>query len=274
LLQELYMNRLNGSSVGVNNKWDRYLKCLPNKEDQFDATCDFWNEADLLELQMPYLSRKALETKHRIESIAQAHHVPTEELQFATWLARSRMFTRITTIPNEKNRNIMNSNDNICSMELNEANNNEIRVHRTVLIPYMDMINHSCEGNAAILIFEGHSDEESMYCLQATQDIENDNELLIMYGTGFETTVELFMKYGFFTEPPTMTEFHPNDYEFLDFNQLVPMWTTTYEQDIALLSAIPIENKTTSNRRKAISLRAYLKKLQYSKNENNTMGFI
>ena len=130
----------------------------------------------------------------------------------------------------------------------------------------MDMVNHSYEGNTIISILEGRTDEESMYCLQATQEINVGDEILITYGTGFETTIELFMKYGFFNYISSSATYDTNDCMYLDFSQLEPLWTTTIEQDLEILSKMSNntgDNNPTSNKQKAITLRLYLKKLQH-----------
>lgn len=261
-----------GTATSIDNRWHRYLQSLPTIDHHFDATCDFWNESDSNELQIPSLVRESLEKKKHIDSVANTNHVNPNELHFATWLARSRMFTRITTKMPNKNDDVVKTNMDNDETNNSSLNDEEVFFHRTVLIPYMDMINHSYEGNSIISILEGRSDEESMYCLQATQEINVGDEILITYGTGFETTLELFMKYGFFDLSSSAT-YDTNDFMYLDFSQLEPLWTTTIEQDIEILSKMintGDNNATTSNKQKAIALRLYLKKLQHWKNTQST----
>lgn len=250
------------SDFGLHNKWYRYLQCLPTRDDHFDATCDFWTESDLTELQIPSLIHESIEKNNHIHSVAITNNVNPDELHFATWLVRSRIFTRITSMSN-RNGGVKAS---MHTDEDHSSNNNEQDfLHQNVLIPYLDMINHSFEGNAAISIIEGYTDEESMYCLQAAQDIREGDEILITYGTGTETTLELFMKYGFLSSSSSSEEFNENDCIHLDFSLLNPKWTTTIQQDLELLSTVTVDEASV-NMRKAIILRAYLKNLQHWKN--------
>jgi hypothetical protein len=66
----------------------------------------------------------------------------------------------------------------------------------------VDFLNHGGTGassttNAALEVVETKSYDESFYALVATEPIRKGQEIRICYGTGKETSLEIFVKYGF-----------------------------------------------------------------------------
>jgi hypothetical protein len=72
-------------------------------------------------------------------------------------------------------------------------NGTEGMLQRTVLIPYMDFLNHDSQTfNAALQVIEIKAYDKSFYALVATRHISKGVELLIRYGVGDESSLELY----------------------------------------------------------------------------------
>lgn len=165
--------------------WKPYVDCLPRMLDQssFDGTPDFWTRQTLDQCPIPRLREQSLDRLRRIqaESSSQKGRHATKVLQWAMWILRSRGFTSLKQT----------------SGKLRE---------RTILTPLIDMINHDGHNpNASIEVIETNVDEESFVALLATRPIANTEQITLRYGTGFETSLELLDKYGFWTDS------NPND---------------------------------------------------------------
>ena len=107
-------------------------------------------------------------------------------------------------------------------------------VSKTVLIPYIDMINH-CNpesANAEMQVLETKVEDESFYALQATRFIRKGTEITIAYGTGKESTADLLAGYGFIPSKNT------NDAKFMSEQLSEHSWSTTLEEDQAALLAL------------------------------------
>ena len=214
----------------ANPHWRPYSDCLPTRATNFAATPDFWDEDTIRQLEVPKLVQHTL-------AIQRATTTTTTEsllsLPFATWLLRSRAFGTYTLIQNGPKQQ------------------QRIRT-RTVLIPFLDFLNHSATAtsNARIEVVESkQDDEESFYALIATQNIAAGDPVTITYGTGHETTLDLFTKYGFWTED------NPND-TLLNLEN-VP-WSSTLEEDEQQLAVGPPSGEI----RDMLRLRIHLKRLQ------------
>jgi hypothetical protein len=196
-----------------------YMDYLPKLRDsQFDATPDFWEESVIQQLQIPRIVQKALERKR------ETAHLP--HLQWATWIVGSRGFSTFKVNPHG-------------SLE-----------RKTVLIPYLDMLNHGLSPNASIEVVEcPGSYQDSFYALQALQSILKGEQITINYGIR-ETSLDLLAKYGFWIPD------NPAD-DYIDWDAVDPQWTSTLEQDKATL-----ETTTDATLRKVLLLRIYLKQLR------------
>ena len=202
--------------------WQPYYECLPTMSSNFDATPDFWDTETIRQLEVPQLVEETLAIKRATES--------SLELQLATWLVRSRAFSTFKLLPN--------------------ADEKRIRT-RTVLIPFMDFLNHNAvTSNARIEKVEAKSDEESFFALVATERIPAGEQITITYGTGHETTLDLFTKYGFWTND------NAND---LSLNLDEVQWSSSMEEDEQLrLSSCPQEKEIGE----MLNLRIHLKRIQ------------
>jgi SET domain len=195
------------------------MNCLPKINDaQFDATPDFWEESVIQELQIPRLIETSLERKRET-----AHSL---DLQWATWIMCSRGFS---------------------TFKINQDGSLQ---RRTVLIPYLDMLNHDVSPNASIEVVEcPGSYQDSFYALQALKSISAGEQITIGYGIR-ETSLDLLSKYGFWIPD------NPAD-DFIDWNMVDPQWTTILEQDKAKL-----ETTTDVTLRQVLLLRIHLKQLR------------
>ena len=176
-----------------------------------------------------------MERKQNITEVAKISNVSPRELQWATWIVRSRGFT---------------------TMKLGTGQGVQ---SRTVLLPYIDMVNHNDEPNAEIQILEiPGAYDESFYALRAIRDISRGAEISVMYGTGMESSLDLFSTYGFWT--------HGTPDWNINWQLVDPEWTTSLKEDKNLLT---IDQALSDARRKAIEFRVYLKSVQLQSENNN-----
>ena len=162
--------------------WKPYVDCLP-KVDQasFDATPDFWSAKALTRFPVPRLREQSLDRMRRIRAESQKGKHCTNDLQWAMWILRSRGFTSL------------------------KPTGGTLR-ERTVLMPLIDMINHNGDDpSVSIEVIESDVYDESFVALQALRPIASSEQITLRYGTGFETSLELLDRYGFYTEA------NPND---------------------------------------------------------------
>lgn len=209
------------------SKWKPYLDCLPTRESHFSATADFWEDDAIEALQIPRLIQETLQRKRAIHGLTEHNpDITFNELQFTTWLVRSRAFSTFKATTDGREQTTLRS--------------------RSVFIPYIDFVNHSTKSNVEIQVIETASDDESFFALAATCRIAVGMEILLSYGTGRENTLDLFSKYGFYTKN------NPNDAN-LDFNSAV--WTTTLKEDE---NSAKLASSTMND---ALTLRAHLKQI-------------
>jgi hypothetical protein len=235
-----------------------YLDSLPKfSEDDpnFDATPEFWSDSEIRQLEVPVLVDDMLQRKQELHDLAnqqqqqqqQQPNLDANTMKHAAWIVRSRAFTTLKKAMN--------------------LDGTQGLLQRTVLIPYFDFLNHCdddvdsdnniIEGNAKMKVIETKEYDESFYALVAKQFIPKGQEIRIVYGTGQETTLDLFAKYGFL--PKGNTE---NDRQLLpDLDQVE--WSTTLEEDEAMLSqSSSSEEELSRTMRTILNLRTYLKRLQ------------
>jgi hypothetical protein len=218
-----------------------YLDCLPQYDDDdpnFDPTPDFWSPDEIRQLEVPSLVEEMLQRKQALQRLANDNENSTtmalEPLQHAAWLVRTRAFTTFKRA---------------ITLEGIEG-----LLQRTVLIPYLDFLNHNQSPNAELQVVETKAYDESFYALVATQRIPQGSQVCIRYGTGQETAIELFAKYGFFTIDE---DEHTEDGRLVDLIQDVE-WSTTLEQDVKELMELSANDAT---RRTILTIRTYLKRL-------------
>jgi hypothetical protein len=162
-----------------------YLECLPRLDDDDEATTpDRWSSEALERLPVPKLVQDSSRRGRLIDQAATEHGVPVRDLAWAVSMIRSRGFTG-----------------------LQAGKSGRAVRERTVLLPLVDMINHAPPdtANASIQVVAAESDETSMYALQATAAIAAGEAVVVTYGTGWETSLELLDTYGFWADV------NPND---------------------------------------------------------------
>ena len=203
-------NRNNNNNEKVGQSFLRaYFQSLPTRKQHFDATPDFWKDDDIDLLEFPPLVEKMKLRKQQIQELAKTEQLDLEELQFATWLVKSRGFTLLK--PTEK-----------------------AIISKTVLMPYLDMVNHATENpNAELQALETKVEDDSFYALQALRPISKGKEITISYGTGKDTSVELLSNYGFV---PAVNQ---NDAAMMKEQQYQDIvWNTSLKDDEQQLSEL------------------------------------
>lgn len=217
-----------------------YLDCLPQLGDStFDPTPDFWSEEEIRQLEIPRFVEEMIARKRDLERMAKEQQkekgdvqVTCQELQHAAWLVRTRAFTTL------KKAITLDGTEGL--------------LQRTVMIPFLDMINHDSQSqNAELQVVETKEYEESFYALTATKPITRGSQIQIGYGTGSDTSLELFGKYGFL---PTKNE--KNDLDRISELLKDVKWSTSLKEDQEEYDF------ATGTRKTILSIRIYFKELQ------------
>ena len=157
-------------------QWRPYLDSLPTIDFCFTPTPDFWSYDEIKLLEFPRLVREALNRKEQIRQLGEEEGVDCSKLQFATWLSKSRCFSIL------------------------KVREGRIKT-KSVLIPFLDMINHSSDHpNAALQLVEAKAENESFYAIVTTRPIPAGTEVTISYGTNSDSSVEHLMNYGLLEE--------------------------------------------------------------------------
>lgn len=229
--------------------WKPYMDILPSSRQEIDPTPDFWNKKEIQQLELPLFVQRVLEKKQNIEMIAATDPdtLDIDELQLATWLVNSRA---VTLLDNTDNDEIDDEMINDCLGRDDDADealdeddydydddNDSVLSTTCVLIPLVDMINHSSEDfNTDLSVMgnsgdgEDDSDEEQLYyAVVANQDISKGEELLISYGSQEDTSCDLLLHYGFVPDQS------PYDVDFLAWSgaaeEMPKCWSTTLQED-------------------------------------------
>jgi hypothetical protein len=236
------------ASSDISRSWAPYLDCLPTRYDAnanggggegglrlFDPTPDFFTPEEIRLLEFPRLVHAAEKRKEEIQRVSQSlpSSISREDLQFAVWLVKSRSFS---------------------ILKVRQAQDDEKKiVTKSVMIPFLDMINHSCDNNpnAELQVIESSKaaaddDDESFYALQATRHIASNKEITIAYGTGKDSSVDLFLNYGFVPNVNKYdAEFLQNSKEDDDCFTTAEQWSTTIKEDekqLATAAEGPLRN--------------------------------
>jgi hypothetical protein len=255
-------NNADADAENNNEKYKAFLDCLPMTPDDpnFDGTPDFWSEDDIRRLEIPGVIDKMLSRKKGITGFADrlsenraaaaadgndgenndgddtdlASSSALATIQQCCWLVQSRAFTTY--------KKAMSIDGTVGLLS------------RVVLIPFIDMINHASRklANAEMQVVETKEYDESFYALVATQPIQKGTELKICYGTGEETALEIFSKYGFWPEVEDPGKEKAALQELLEEVQ----WSTTLEEDQAMLAT---EEGSREPMRSILSIRIYAK---------------
>jgi len=256
-----FWEKFSRSGSDNNIKYKAFLDCLPKSQNDsnFDGTPDFWAEDDIRQLEIPNIVDKML---HRKTTIAGLSNRSLEDevksdhggdaadsddntniaslvqatIQQCCWIVQSRAFTTY--------KKAMSIDGTVGLLS------------RVVLIPFIDMINHASRNraNAEMQVLETKEYDESFYALVATQPIRKGTEIKICYGTGKETALEIFCKYGFL---PVVED---REKEKVALQKLLGgvQWSTTLEEDKAMLAT---EEGRMEPLRTILSIRVYAKSL-------------
>lgn len=90
-----------------------------------------------------------------------------------------------------------------------------------VLLPVIDMFNHSVTPNVGVFPYLDKLDNRSFLVVRALRDIEADEELVVSYGN--LSNIHMTQKYGFTLDGPTQYERNvlQANYPFGDYEQIV-----------------------------------------------------
>ena len=224
--------------------WAFYLDTLPQSPGS-DATPDFMDSSEIDLLEFPRVVERAKERKQQIQELATANNIPVDDLQYATWIVSSRAFP------------ISLSSDDITAATFDERGQVIAKADRKwirVLVPYIDLANHNSDPNAKLTLIDPQKDD-AWFALEALRPISQGKEICIAYGSGVDSTAELFLNYGFV---PTENKI---DALMLkkggdDAIASIDGWSTTLEEDRAMLE---MTSEDDVNLRKILSFRIKLK---------------
>ncbi|KAG7349126.1 SET methyltransferase domain containing protein [Nitzschia inconspicua] len=126
-----------------------------------------------------------------------------------------------------------------------------------VLVPLMDMINHSSKDFNTMLSVMGNSEDENQiddkddngseeqlfYTVVASRDIVEGEELLISYGSQEDSSLELLLHYGF------VPEHNPYDADFIAWSgavdEMPSCWSTSLQDDEGRLKQLILSNSNS-----------------------------
>jgi len=235
--------------------WKAYLDTLPTPS-SFDATPDFFTDDEIEALEFP---RIVTEVSNHLNEMAEvcassfeddngSDSIEFEDLQFSTWLVSSRS----VKISMEDNSSSDEDAAALPDGVLAPSSTKAIRV----LIPYLDMINHSSDdANVELHLIDPEKDE-AWFTMRATRNIREGKEMTLSYGSGVETSVGLLRQYGFVPEENKYDKFMLKK-GGEDCIESLEGWSTTLEEDEAALLK---DSGLTANMRKVLQLRCQLKR--------------
>jgi hypothetical protein len=169
-----------------------------------------------------------------------------EELQYATWVVSSRAIQlslgEDSSEPqvDDEGRPVLKNVKNSKTLGL--------------LIPFIDLANHASNKPNACLHLIDPDKDDAWFALKATHKIAAGKELLISYGSGIESSVELLGNYGFVPEENKVDSFMLNR----GGDDTEVQWTTTLEEDELMLKEVPDGTRLQT----ILQFRARLKRAQ------------
>jgi hypothetical protein len=209
--------------------WSPYLETLPRQgSEQFDPTPDFLVDDDLALLEFPRLIQRANERKEQVAAVSVDREISVEELRFATWLVSSRAFQLSLSSPVAENDEMPHYDER--GQVIDKAQKKTIRV----MVPFIDMANHSSDQPNCKLTLIDPEKDDAWFALEATRPIVAGKELVICYGSGVDSSVELLLDYGFV---PTSNRIDSIMLEKGGNDAITSLdgWTTTLLEDKAML---------------------------------------
>jgi hypothetical protein len=202
--------------------WAPYLDTLPRQgSPEFEPTPDFFDDEEIQLLEFPRLVSQAKERKQHVAQVAGETGIDAAKLQYATWLAASRSFEICLAPDNENDPKLDEKGQVIAKVE-----QKTIRV----MVPFIDVANHSSDQPNAKLTLIDPEKDDAWFALEASRPITAGKEILIAYGNGVKSSVELLRDYGF------VPKSNPIDSIMLgkggdDSIASQDGWTTTLEED-------------------------------------------
>ncbi len=184
--------------------------------------------------------KQAKERKEQISALSEGQNIPFDELQFATWLVASRSFAIKISV-----------DDSALVREAAVTSTSEKAIR--LLLPYLDMINHSSDSANAELHLIDPEKDDAWFAIRATRPIKQGKEITISYGaSGPESSLGLLMNYGFVPVDNRIDALllRKGGEDCIDS---LDGWSTTLEEDKAKLS------EATGNMVNALKLRIKLK---------------
>ena len=209
--------------------WSPYLDTLPKQgSEQFDPTPDFLIDDDLQLLEFPRIIQRVQERKRQIQNLASQNGMTVEELRFATWLVSSRAFQLRLSVPADQQDEMPQHDEK--GQVITKAKMKSIRV----MVPFIDMANHSSDQPNCKLTLIDPEKDEAWFALEATRPIAAGKELVISYGSGVDSSVELLIDYGFV---PSSNRIDSIMLEKGGDDTITTLdgWTTTLEEDKTML---------------------------------------
>mmetsp|Transcript_27695 Transcript_27695/g.60981 ORF Transcript_27695/g.60981 Transcript_27695/m.60981 type:complete len:389 (-) Transcript_27695:100-1266(-) len=174
--------------------WSPYLDTLPTQESStFDRTPDFFIDEDLELLEFPRVINRAKQRMKEIAEVAAERGLTEEELHFATWLTTSRQFRLYIPAPPSEEDGIMPEKDENGQIITKGGEKKALYV----MVPLIDIANHSSDQPNCRLTLIDPEKDDAWFALEATRPIAAGKELVIAYGNGLESSVEIFQNYGF-----------------------------------------------------------------------------
>mmetsp|Transcript_6968 Transcript_6968/g.14827 ORF Transcript_6968/g.14827 Transcript_6968/m.14827 type:complete len:552 (-) Transcript_6968:371-2026(-) len=209
------------------NDWKPYLDMLPSRNNSqlFDPTPDFWSNEEIRALELPPIVERALEKKKSVQDLSASisansyngNTLDEGDLRFATWLINSRAITVILQNGDDEEEDDYEETEGEDTSDIHyhgddddddeeEDYYDESFTTTCVLVPLLDMINHSSEKPNAYFSVLGDESEESkeydhdeqlFYAAIADRDLKEDEEIFISYGNEQYSSLDLLLQYGF-----------------------------------------------------------------------------
>jgi len=223
--------------------WAPYLDTLPTLDSNFDRTPDFFSDDEIEALEFPLAIDAAKKRRQQLIDLVESEEnedITMENVQFATWLALSRSFAI----------QLSNNDPNAPQGIVSDTDRKAIRV----LLPYLDLINHSSNNANTELHLIDPEKDEAWFSIRASRSIKSGKEITIAYGTGVESSVELLQNYGFVPDENKIDRMMLSRVEEGTIETLEG-WSTTLEEDLKALES----DDLSENMRKVLQLRCKLK---------------
>jgi len=231
--------------------FEPYLNMLPQAVTE--TTPSMWEDDDIDLLEFPRLTKLSKERRDELRAAAKENGVSIADLEYATWIVTSRAFPiRLSRDDSDETEQF----DDLGRVIAKVSNTNYV----PVLVPLLDMANHhSAQPNAKLTLIDPEKDE-AFFALTSLRPIKEGKEILIGYGSGVDSSVELLLNHGFVPSHSNPIDRYMLEKGGEDCIESLDGWTTTREEDKSLLSMLSSEDQgDTSTLEKIMSFRIRLK---------------